>query len=145
MGIHGLGAEIELLGDLARGESFSEEAENLEFPRGESLDPGAFFAGSAVHVFQHLGRSGRAEINGPAQDGVDRLEQFVPIRGFHDVAPGADLEGAAGVGRFRMHREHEHWEVGTAGREILNEFKPAPARQRDIGNHEGRGMGDGCR
>ncbi len=82
-----------MLGDLARVETFTDQAEDLEFAVGQILD-GCFsrIAPTGLTLLQELLRDGRAQCRLAVANFLDRLEENRRAGVFHHVSTGPRLE-----------------------------------------------------
>ena len=135
-GLHGLQAQVEILGDPAVFMALAYAAEDLELAVGEAVHRGA--RGShpvSKEFFRRLRRDHRAHIEPAAEDlakGRQDLARGLPL---HDIAEGAGPQGALRIERLVVHREHEHGRRAGHGLHPLDEVQPRIALQREVDDH----------
>src|SRR5262249_43840976 len=131
MGLDGLRADAEALGDLARRLAGREETQHLELARRQRLDgPGRSLA-AALHPPERgvgeLGGGRRAARRSLADPG----EELVDARRLRQVAAGARAEGLGDAIMVGVARQHDQLGRRYARSERGQELRAVPVRKRE--------------
>ena len=151
VGADGLGAQMEVGGDLAGGPAGGKGEQDLPFlGRKTGVEGG----GRRVVTIEEIRFS---EMPSAIEDVPDGLQQIGTAGVLRDIARGAELKGAGGVECIGLDAQHEHGGLAAEGADLAehgeaiaigeadieNDETPGPGPDSSEGFLDGSGLGDG--
>ncbi|MCY1415373.1 hypothetical protein D9M71_308520 [compost metagenome] len=134
VGMHGLLAERQLLGDLVVGVAVGEKVQDAQLAVGQLGDTLGLARTQRrqVHAAEHLG----GEVAAAAQDGGDRHAEFLEVVVLADEASGAGLQETPGDVFRVLRAEGQHGHVQAACMQAFDDIQAVQQRQVDIDDQQ---------
>lgn len=141
VGVNGVVADAEVVGDFFDGFAFDEAFEDLEFARGEAVvgDSGS----PGAHHFENLAGDVAVEGGTAVEDVVDAVGDLLGVGGFEEVTGGAGADGFSDFGRIIEGGEHDDLGGGGMGFKFGDAVEAAHAGQTDIEEYDVDGVAGG--
>ena len=133
MGLHGLHAEVQALGDLLRGETLRDELQHLPLPRCQQFPWVLSLADPAAVVLDHLVRDGGAQVRLSPTSRSHRDFELGRVGRLQQVPPSPDAERPQHVLLVGVHRQHHHLAAGgRSASELATHLETVQARQGHV-------------
>ena len=137
MRVNGFGAQAKALADLARGESLTQQAEDLELTVAELVQGAGLTAlALAGKDLEDLAGHLLAEIDLALQHLVDGLDQLLAALALHNVAARARPQRPLGIHLFVVHGHDQHGDFGIHRAQVFNELDAFAPGHRQVHEHD---------
>ncbi len=152
IGLHGFHADVEIVGDAARGVTGTDPAEDIALAVTERFGRGGGGAGRTREgAFGESGEDEWVRVEFAGVDLADGRDDLAGGLALHHVAEGAGAKGAFDIADFLVHRKHQHTRGGEVDAEVFDEFEAGAVFEAEVddgdigrvGDHRGEGGGGG--